>query len=59
MDRLQLNPISAFIAHPKHVVMTGRLGESQAGGGEYAQGEDCIRRTETRMGGWGQESRSN
>lgn len=39
MGRLRLNPISAFIAHPKHVVMTGRPGETQAGGGGYAQGE--------------------
>lgn len=33
MDCLLLNPISAFIAHPKHMVMTGKLREMQGGCG--------------------------
>lgn len=50
MDRLPLNPISAFVAHPRHVVTTGRI--LGMGGGLRVE-----RRLEDEEGG-GQRSQS-
>lgn len=54
MDCLQLNTISAFIAHAKHMMMTGNLREFQAGGvreGGLLKRKEKGRRGERQNGG--------